>query len=51
MIFEPAEDASPMRSPVLVNAVVAVALVAIVAIFVFPNPIARAADISTLIGG
>ena len=51
MIFEPAEDASRMRSPVLVNAVVAVALVAIVAIFVFPNPIARAADISTLIGG
>ena len=26
-------------------------LVAIVAVFVFPNPIARAADISTLIGG
>ncbi len=51
MIFEPAKDASRMRSPVLVNAVVAVALVAIVAIFVFPNPIARAADISTLIGG
>jgi NADH-quinone oxidoreductase subunit N len=51
MIFEPAEDTSPMRSPVLVNAVVAVALVAIVAIFVFPNPIARAADLSTLIGG
>ncbi len=51
MIFEPAGDESPMRSPVLVNAVVALALVAIIAIFVFPNPIAHAADISTLIGG
>jgi len=51
MIFESAEDESRFRSPVLVNVVVALALVAIVAIFVFPNPIARAADISTLIGG
>ena len=51
MVFEPAVDESPLRSPILVNAVVALALVAIVAIFVFPNPIARAADISTLIGG
>jgi NADH-quinone oxidoreductase subunit N len=51
MLFEPAVDESRFRSPVLVNVVVALALVAIVAIFVFPNPIARAADISTLIGG
>ena len=51
MVFEPAVDDSRLRSPLLVNAVVALALVAIVAIFVFPNPIARAADISTLIGG
>jgi len=51
MIFEPAGDESPLRSSALVNAVVAFALFAIVAIFVFPNPIAHAADISTLIGG
>ncbi len=51
MIFEPAADESPLRSSWLVNAVVALTLVAIVAIFVFPNPIARAADISTLVGG
>jgi NADH-quinone oxidoreductase subunit N len=51
MVFEPAVDESRLRSPLLVNAVVALALVAIVAIFLFPNPIARAADISTLIGG
>ena len=51
MIFEPAADDSPLRSSALVNAVVAIALVAIVAIFVIPNPIARAAEISTLLGG
>jgi NADH-quinone oxidoreductase subunit N len=51
MIFEPARDDSRMRSPALVNAVVALTLVAIVTVFVFPNPIARAAEISTLIGG
>ena len=51
MIFEPAIDESPLRSPALVNAVVFLALVAIVAVFVFPNPLARAAEISTLIGG
>jgi NADH-quinone oxidoreductase subunit N len=50
MIFEPAVDDSRMRSPALVNAVVFIALVAIVAVFVFPNPIAHAAQISTLIG-
>jgi len=50
MIFEPAVDDSRMRSPALVNAVVFLALVGIVAVFVFPNPIAHAAQISTLIG-
>jgi NADH-quinone oxidoreductase subunit N len=50
MIFEPARDQSRMRSPALVNFVVVLALVAIVAVFVFPNPIARAAEISTLVG-
>jgi NADH-quinone oxidoreductase subunit N len=51
MVFEPARDETRMRSPALVNAVVVLTLVAIVAVFVFPNPLARAAEISTLIGG
>jgi len=51
MVFETAEDESPLRSTALVNAMVVLALVAIVAIFIFPNPIARAAEIATLIGG
>jgi NADH-quinone oxidoreductase subunit N len=51
MIFEPAEDESRLRVPALVTAVVALAMVAVVAVFVFPNPFAHAADISTLIGG
>jgi NADH-quinone oxidoreductase subunit N len=51
MILEPAEDESRLPVPALVTAVVALATVAIVAVFVFPNPFARAADISTLVGG
>jgi predicted secreted protein len=39
-----------MRVPVLVTAVVAVATIVIVAIFVLPNPVARLAEISTLVG-
>lgn len=51
MVFETAPDESPLRSTALVNLAVVLALVAIIAVFVFPNPIARVADISTLIGG
>jgi NADH-quinone oxidoreductase subunit N len=51
MIFEPAEDESPLRVPALVTAVVALAMAAVVVVFVFPNPFSHAADISTLIGG
>jgi NADH-quinone oxidoreductase subunit N len=51
MIFEPAEDESRLRSPALVTAVVALAMVVVVALFVFPTPFADAAGISTLVGG
>ena len=46
---EPA-DPSRLRVSVLVTAVVAVTMVAIVVIFVLPNPLARLAEISTLVG-
>ena len=51
MIFLPAEDESRLRVPALVTAVVALAMVAVVALFVFPTPFADAAGISTLVGG
>jgi NADH-quinone oxidoreductase subunit N len=50
MIFQTGEDESPLRSPRLVTAVVAVAMVALVAIFILPNPFARVAQLSTLLG-
>jgi NADH-quinone oxidoreductase subunit N len=50
MIFRDAQDRSPLRAPVLVTAVVGIAMVALVAIFVLPNPFARLADLSTLVG-
>ena len=36
--------------PILVTAVVAVAMVAIVVVFILPSPFARLADLSTLVG-
>ena len=50
MIFRDAEDGSRLRVPALVTAVVAVAMVALVVVFVIPNPFARLADLSTLVG-
>ena len=41
MIFEDAEDETPFRSPILVTAVVAVAMAALLVIFVVPNAIYR----------
>ncbi len=49
MIFKPATDESPLRTSWLVTAVVGVAALAILAIFILPNPFARLADLSTLI--
>jgi NADH-quinone oxidoreductase subunit N len=50
MIFKEPADASPLRAPWLVTAVVSVATVAIVALFILPNPFARLAELSTLVG-
>jgi NADH-quinone oxidoreductase subunit N len=51
MLFRDAEDESTLRTSWLVTAVVAVTMVAILALFVIPNPIARVTQLSTLIGG
>ena len=49
MIFKPATDESPLRPSWLVTAVVGFAALAILALFILPNPFARLADLSTLI--
>jgi NADH-quinone oxidoreductase subunit N len=46
---EPA-DRSRLRVPALVTAVVGAATIALVGIFVLPNPVARLAEISSLVG-
>jgi NADH:ubiquinone oxidoreductase subunit 2 (subunit N) len=50
MIFKEPSDASRLRVSWLVTAVVSIATVALVALFVLPNPFARIADLSTLVG-
>jgi NADH-quinone oxidoreductase subunit N len=51
MIFEEPEDEARFRSPVLVTAVVAVAMVALLVIFVVPNAIYRLGEVSSLAFG
>ncbi len=51
MIFKPATDEAPMRTSWLVTAVVGLTALAVLVIFVLPNPFARLADLSSLIGG
>jgi len=51
MFFEEAGDSTPLRSPALVTAVVAIASIAVVAAFVWPDWFARAPQFSTLLGG
>jgi NADH-quinone oxidoreductase subunit N len=51
MIFEDAEEEAPVRSSFLVTAVVAVAMVALVVIFVVPNAIYRLGEVSSLAFG
>ncbi len=51
MIFQSAEDESPLRASALVTAVVGLALVAITAAFFWPDLFARAPQFSTLVGG
>jgi NADH-quinone oxidoreductase subunit N len=50
MFLRDAADRSRLRVPGLVTAVVVVAMIAILAIFVLPNAVARLAEISTLVG-
>ncbi len=51
MIFEDAEEPGPFRSSALVTAVVAVAMVALLVIFVVPNAIYRLGEVSSLAFG
>ncbi len=52
MIFAAGEDERPLRPAVLITAVVAVAMVALVVIFVVPNAIVRLGDMAVLgVGG
>jgi NADH-quinone oxidoreductase subunit N len=48
MIFEDAEDQTPFRSPILVTAVVAIAMTALLVIFVVPNTIYRLGEVTSL---
>jgi NADH-quinone oxidoreductase subunit N len=49
MIFKPVTDDVPMQTSRLVTFVVGLAAFAILAIFILPNPLARLADLSTLV--
>jgi NADH-quinone oxidoreductase subunit N len=50
MLFTEPESGETLRSSWLVTAVVAAAMIALVAIFVIPNPIAHLGDVSSLAG-
>jgi NADH-quinone oxidoreductase subunit N len=50
MIFQPAEDPTPLRTPAPVAAVVGLAMAALVFFFVLPGTFSALADVSTLIG-
>jgi NADH-quinone oxidoreductase subunit N len=49
MIFQPAEDAEPLRTPALVAGVVASSMAALVFFFLLPGTFSRLAEISTLV--
>jgi NADH:ubiquinone oxidoreductase subunit 2 (subunit N) len=50
MIFQDPEPGETLRPSWLVTAVVALAMVALIAFFVLPNPIAQLGELSTLTG-
>ena len=50
MLFQPGEDRVTERAPALVTAVVGLAMVAVLAIFFYPDILARAPQFSTLVG-
>src|ERR687891_144668 len=49
MIFQPAEDTTPIRTPALIAAVVGLSMAALVFFFILPGTFSRLADISTLV--
>jgi NADH:ubiquinone oxidoreductase subunit 2 (chain N) len=49
MIFKPASDERPLGASWLVTGVVGLATLALLVVFILPNPLARMADLSTLI--
>ena len=50
MIFQPAEDTTPFRTPVLVAGVVGLSMAALLFFFLLPGTFSKLADISTLVG-
>ena len=48
MIFQPAEDPTPFRTPAPIAAVIGLAIAALVFVFVLPGTFSALADISTL---
>src|ERR687898_1350385 len=50
MIFQPAEDTTPFRTPVLVAGVVGLSMAALLFFFLLPGTFSRLAEISTLVG-
>ena len=49
MIFQPAEDTTPIRTPPLVAGVVGMSMAALLFFFLLPGTFSRLADISTLV--
>jgi NADH-quinone oxidoreductase subunit N len=49
MIFQPADDKTPLRTPVLVAGVVGLSMAALIFFFLLPGTFSRLADISTLV--
>ena len=49
MIFQPAEDTTPLRTPVLVAGVIVLSMAALLFFFLLPGTFSRLADISTLV--
>ena len=49
MIFQPLEDTTPVRTPVLLAGVVGLSMAALLFFFLLPGTFSRLADISTLV--
>jgi hypothetical protein len=49
-MFQPAEDTTPLRTPVLVAGAVGLSMAALLFFFLVPGTFSKLADISTLVG-